>query len=112
MFSPDVIIVFQVSAIPAASSTVTSPTVVDTDYKKFDCSFSIDLPAVTGAYRYDVNFFPGDVTATAGNTINIGKFTCKQTFVPEANVSIIRSIVKFSTLGLLIVIILFEDVSL
>ena len=67
--------VFQVSEIPAASSTVSSPTVMDTDYKTFDCSFSIDLPAVTGAYSYDVKVFPGDVTETAGNTINIGKFT-------------------------------------
>ena len=60
---------------------MTSPTVVDTDYKKFDCSFSIDLPAVTGAYSYDVNVFPGDVTETAGNTINIGEFIDKQAFV-------------------------------
>ena len=66
LFSPDVIIAFQVSAIPSASSTVTSPTVVDADCKKFDCSFSIDLPAVTGAYSYDVKVFPDDVTETAG----------------------------------------------
>ena len=72
---------FQVSAIPAVSSTVTSPTVVDTDYKKFDCSFSIDLPAVTGVYSYDVNVFPGDVTETAGNTINVGEFVDKHTIV-------------------------------
>ena len=74
--------VFQVSAIPAASSTVSSPTVVDTDYKKFDCSFSIDLPAVTGAYSYDAKVFPGYVTETAGNTINIGEYIGKHTFVP------------------------------
>ena len=52
---------------------MTSPTVVDTDYKKFDCIFSIDLPAVIGVYSYDVNVFPADVTETAGNTINIGE---------------------------------------
>ena len=60
---------------------MTSPTVVDTDYKTFDCSFSIALPAVTGAYSYDVKVFPGDVTERAGITINvgdrIGKYTLK-----------------------------------
>ena len=66
-FSPGVLL--QISPIPSASSTVSSPTVVDTDYKKFDCIFSIDLPAVIGVYSYDVNVFPGDVNETAGNTI-------------------------------------------
>ena len=69
----------QISAIPSASSTVSSPTVVDTDYKKFDCSFNIDLPAVTGAYSYDVKVFPGDVTETAANTINVGERIGKHT---------------------------------
>ena len=58
---------------------MSSPTVVDTDYKTFDCSFSIDLPAVTGAYSYDVKVFPGDVSERAANTINVGERIGKHT---------------------------------
>ena len=75
VFSRRILFTFflQISPIPSASSTVTSPTAVDTDYKTFDCSFSIALPAVTGAYSYDVKVFPGDVTERAANTINVGE---------------------------------------
>ena len=58
---------------------MSSPTVVDKDYKKFDSCFSIDPPAVTGAYSYDVKVFPGDVTERAANTINVGESIGKHT---------------------------------
>ena len=54
---------------------MSTPTVVDTNYRQFDCSFRIDLPAVTGEYSYRVNVFPGDVTK-AGNTVSKGELTC------------------------------------
>ena len=81
VFSRRILFTFflQISPIPSASSSVTSPTVVDKDYKTFDCSFSIDLPAATGAYSYDVKVFPGDVTETAANTINVGERIGKHT---------------------------------
>ena len=81
VFSRRILFTFflQISPIQSASSIMSSPTVVDTDYKKFDCSFSIDLPAVTGAYSYDVKVFPGDVSERAANTINVGERTGKHT---------------------------------
>ena len=81
VFSRRILFTFflQISPIQSASSIMSSPTVVDTDYKKFDCSFSIDLPAVTGAYSYDVKVFPGDVSERAANTINVGERIGKHT---------------------------------
>ena len=65
-------VLLQVSPMPAASGTVTSSTVVDTDYKKvasstLTCLLSLGSTAMTST------FSPGDVIETAGKTINIGE---------------------------------------
>ena len=62
-----------------ATRSISTNADLHTDYKRFDCSFSIDLPAVTGAYSYDVKVFPGDVSERAANTINVGERIGKHT---------------------------------